>query len=126
MQFSLREIHTFTKPYLDEIKEYIFDKTKIEHLLRIQNIDFSCPIDCNLGVDAASFSPISGEDIIIKWGFLEDKIDRNEKYSSIFVFYVEPVSTNCHSFPVHVIVKNDGFADDFILQTRAELIERLN
>lgn len=66
------------------------------------------------------------EDCDKKWPFLSNKIDRNIQYSSIFVFYLELILADYQSFPIHVVIKNDGFANNFIYETRNDLIERLN
>lgn len=65
------------------------------------------------------------EDCDKKWPFLSNKIDRNIQYSSIFVFYLELILADYQSFPIHVVIKNDGFANNFIYETRNDLIERL-
>lgn len=39
---------------------------------------------------------------------------------------MELILADYQSFPIHVVIKNDGFANNFIYETRNDLIERLN
>lgn len=115
----------FASPTLDLINESIFDLDKIYTMLEIQHIDFKDIEQCNISVDAAVFSPVIGSIIKKKYEFLKDKLDDNKIYSSIFTFIIEPLNTNLHSFPVHVIIKEDGFADEQIGFIRNEIIKKL-
>lgn len=46
-------------------------------------------------------------------------------YLSIFTYYLESIDPNLGQFPVHVIIKLDGFADDKIGNCQDELIDLL-
>lgn len=46
-------------------------------------------------------------------------------YLSIFKYYVESIDPNLGQFPVQVIIKLDGFADDKIGNCQEELIDML-
>ena len=118
-----KTIDKFNKPYIKCINCSLFDSNKVEQLLRLQNIKFKELVDCNIAVDAAVFTPISGCKIIKKFNFLKNIIDEKCEYSSIFTFYLEPLDIGMHSFPIHVVIMKDGFADETILNRRKVLIE---
>ena len=120
-----RRIRDFCKPFLNDIKECLFDENKLEQLLSIQKINYQAPIECNIGVDAAVFLPISGEKLLEKFKYLRNKIDPKKIYSSIFCYVVEPLDANLKSFPIHIHLMEDGFANDTIKHIRDSLIQKL-
>lgn len=120
-----KTMRNFTSPYLNLINDSLFDVNKIENILKILDIKFEEPIECNLGVDAAVFSPVLGSIIKEKLGFVGDQVENHVKYTSIFTFIVEPLDPNYSSFPVNVMVKNNGFADESIAERRKQIIEKL-
>lgn len=120
-----KTMRNFTSPYLNLINDSLFDVNKIENILKILDIKFEEPIECNLGVDTAVFSPVLGSIIKEKLGFVGDQVENHVKYTSIFTFIVEPLDPNYSSFPVNVMVKNNGFADESIAERRKQIIEKL-
>lgn len=77
-------------------------------------------------MDAAVFTPVLGSEIKEKLDFINDAIENDMKYSSIFTFVVEPLDPNYPSFPVNVLIKSNGFADESIDIRRKEIIEKLH
>lgn len=120
-----KTVDSFGKPYLTEINLSLFDINEIEKLLSIQNIHFNEPIDCNCAVDAAVFNSVQGSEIVKEFPFLKGVVNEDMNYSSIFTIYIEPIDPRIPPFPVHVMIKNDGFADETIDACRNEIIKRL-
>lgn len=115
----------FNKPLIEGINCSLFDSNKISDLLQIQKIKFKDTIDCNIAVDAAVFTPINDSKIIKRFSFLKNSNNEKCSYSSIFTFYMDPLDIGMNSFPIHVMIMKNGFADEIILNKRKELIEKL-
>ena len=120
-----RTIEKFTESFIQDINKSLFDIKKMDQLLTYQNIKFNKVEDCTIGVDAAVFNPISGRELKKKHTFLNGIVDDDTMYSSIFVFEILPLNPNLHSFPVNVMIKETGFADDTISLRRNEIIQKL-
>lgn len=121
-----KTVRKFSKPFLNEINCCLFNKEMIGKLLEIQNIHYEAPTQCTIGVDAAVFSAMKGVDIIKKFEFLKGIVDEQKIYNSIFTFYIEPLEAKLRSFPIHIVLKEDGFADSSIDEVRNALIEIVN
>lgn len=76
-------------------------------------------------MDAAIFIPTSGEKLLEKFKYLSNKIGPNKIYSSIFCYVIEPLDANHKSFPIHIHLMEDGFANDMIKHILNSLIQKL-
>ena len=120
-----KTVEDFNEPFEKIIKTSLFNLKNVKDLLEIQDIHFDKVIDVNLAVDAATFESLRGNEIIKHFDFLKGVISENKFYNSIFTFYVEPIEPHLKSFPVHVYIKEDGFADDTIGFIQSYLVSKL-
>lgn len=69
-----KTVPTFTLPFLNEINDSIFDINKIENILKILDINFEEPVECNLCVNTAMFTLVLGSEIKEKHDFIKEKL----------------------------------------------------
>lgn len=120
-----RQIQDYEKPFLDIINYSLFDVSQMQTLLKIYNVHFDDMIDCNIAVDAAVFNSVKGSKIKETYSFLADILEDDIEYNSIFTYLIEPFDPGIRSFPIHVELKSNGFADEKIDGIRTCLIDDL-
>ena len=115
-------IRKYIYPDIIKFITYLFDSNCINNVL--DEFISNEPMNATLVVDAASFKAVTGEKILEKFPHLKSIIP-DHIYNSIFVFYLEPINLNKKPFPVHVDLKENGFASDLTLQCIKEIISKL-
>lgn len=119
-----KSVRLYFDSFIKKIDESIFDSEKIEDLIEVQNVPNELPFDCNCAIDAAVFKPILGSEVKKIFPFIKD-IEEGELYSSIFTYYIEPISPYIRPFSVHLEIKKNGFADEKIELCKKDIIEKL-
>ena len=126
--FPLPHESTLRRWFSPDIHLYMEKLTNIESIPEILPLFMPAShegsVHATLAIDAAKYKDATGAEIKKEFPSLQNVQD-DVIYTNIFVFYLQPINYPVKPFPVHVLLAQNGSANDNVLSITQEIIQIL-